>query len=81
MTKTLATVATPPCWWSKSLNKMSCVFTVKMVFYMVVGCGKQNAPDKDIHFARVPSVVTNQGEEAEKLSFEWRSRWISAKSV
>ena len=29
-------------------------------------------------FARVPSVVTNQGEEAQQLSEERRSRWISA---
>lgn len=53
-------------------------FTVKMVFCMIVGCGSQSARDKHLHFARVPSVVTNQGEEAEKLSFERRSRWISA---
>ena len=53
-------------------------FTVKMVFCMIVGCGRQSARDKQLHFARVPSVVTNQGEEAEKLSFERRSRWISA---
>ena len=52
-------------------------FTVKMVFCMIVGCGRQSAGDKHLHFARVPSVVTNQGE-AEKLSFEWRSCWISA---
>jgi len=47
---------------------------------MVVGCGSESAPGKDLHFARVPSVITNQGEEAEKLSFERRSRWISAPS-
>ena len=78
MTKSLATVATPPYWWSKTVNKPSRVFTVKMVFCMVVGCGRQSAPGKDLHFARVPSVVINQGDEAEKLSFERRSRWISA---
>jgi len=49
-------------------------FTVKMVFCMIVGCGSQSARDKHLHFARVPSVVTNQGEEAEKLSFERRLR-------
>ena len=53
-------------------------FTVKMVFCMIVGCASQSARDKHLHFARVPSVVTNQGEEEEKLSFERRSRWISA---
>ena len=49
-----------------------------MVFCMIVGCGSESAPGKDLHFARVPSVVTNQGEEAENLSFERRSHWISA---
>ena len=39
---------------------------------------KQSASCEDLHFAVVPSVVTNQGEEAEKLSFERQSRWISA---
>ena len=31
-----------------------------------------------LNFFRVPSVVTNQGEEAEKLSKGRRSLWISA---
>ena len=31
-----------------------------------------------LKFVRVPSVVTNQGKEAENLCTEWRSRWISA---
>ena len=77
MTKSLVTVTTPPYWWSKIVNKPSRLFTVKMVFCMIVGCGSESAPSKDLHFARVPSVVTNQGE-AEKLSFELRSHWISA---
>jgi len=51
-----------------------------MVFCLVVDCGSQSASGKDLHFARVPSVVTNQGEETEKLSFEWRSCWIYALS-
>ena len=33
---------------------------------------------KGLYFARLPSVVTNQGEEAQELSKERRSRWISA---
>ncbi|PFX14832.1 hypothetical protein AWC38_SpisGene17387 [Stylophora pistillata] len=49
-----------------------------MVLCMVVGCGNRSGRDKGIYFARVPSVVTNQGEEAEILSQERRSRWISA---
>lgn len=45
---------------------------------MVVDCRSVSAPVKDLYFARVLSVVASQGEEAEKLSFERRSRWISA---
>ena len=33
---------------------------------------------KILNFFKVPSVVTNQGEEAEKLLKERRSLWISA---
>ena len=78
MTKSLVTFATPPYWWSKMVNKPGHVFTVKMVLFMVVGCGSKSTPSKDLHFGRVPSVVTNQGEEVEKLPFEWQSHWISA---
>ena len=49
-----------------------------MVLCMVAGCGNRSGRDKGICFAHVPSVVTNQGEEAEILSQERRSRWISA---
>ena len=78
MTKSLVTVATPPYWWSNTVNKPSRVFSMKMFFCMVVDCRSKSAPGKDLHFARVPSVVTNQGEEVERLSFEQRSHWISA---
>ena len=49
-----------------------------MVFCLMVDCGSKSTRDKGLHFSRVPSVVTNQGEEAEKLSKERRSLWISA---
>ena len=49
-----------------------------MVLCLIVGCGSKSGRDKGLYFARVPSVVTNQGEEAQKLSEERRSRWISA---
>ena len=48
-----------------------------MVFCLMVDCGSKSTRDKGLHFSRVPSVVTNQGE-AEKLSKERRSLWISA---
>ncbi|CAH3118147.1 unnamed protein product [Pocillopora meandrina] len=51
-----------------------------MVLCLIVGCGSKSGRDKGLYFARVPSVVTNQGEEAQKLSEERRSRWISAMS-
>ena len=49
-----------------------------MVLCMIVGCGSKSGRDKGVYFARIPSVITNQGEEAEKLSRERRMRWISA---
>ncbi|XP_068755908.1 uncharacterized protein [Montipora capricornis] len=49
-----------------------------MVLCMIVGCGSKSGRDKGLYFARVPSVLANQGEEAQELSKERRSRWISA---
>lgn len=49
-----------------------------MVLCLIVGCASKTAQDINISFSRVPSVITNQGKEAEKLSEERRSRWISA---
>ena len=49
-----------------------------MVLCIVVGCGNRSGRDKGIYFTPVPAVVRNQGEEAEILSQERRSRWISA---
>ena len=51
---------------------------MKMVFCLIVSCGSKSTGEKDLKFFQVPSVVTNQGEEAEKLSKERRSLWISA---
>lgn len=45
---------------------------------MIVGCVSKNGRGKGVYLARIPSVVYNQGEEAEKLSREKRFRWISA---
>ena len=49
-----------------------------MVLCMISGCGSKSGGDKGLYFARLPSVVTNQGEEAQELSKERRSGWISA---
>ena len=47
---------------------------------MIVGCVSKNNRERAAYFARIPSVVSNQGEEAEKLSRERQLRWISAVS-
>ena len=49
-----------------------------MVLCLIFGCGTKSGRDKGVYFARVPQVVTNQGEEARKLSEVRRNRWISA---
>ena len=60
------------------VNKLVASFAWNMVLCMIVGCGSKSGQDKGLYFARVPSVVTNQGEEAQELSKERRLRWISA---
>ena len=77
MTKIIATVTTPPYWCTKSVNKPKAPFECRMVLCMIVGRANRRGRDKGVYFARVPSVVTNQGKEAENLSRERRSRWIS----
>ena len=49
-----------------------------MVLCLMVDCGSKSGRDKCIYFARVPLVVSNQGEQAEELSRERRLRWIRA---
>ena len=38
-----------------------------MVFCLIVGFASKSTREKDLKFFQVPSMVTNQGEEAEKL--------------
>ena len=49
-----------------------------MVLCAVFGCGTRSVRDKGISMARIPSVITNQGEEMRELSEERRNKWISA---
>ena len=49
-----------------------------MVLCLKVGCGTKSGRDKSVYFARVPQVVTSQGEAATKLSELRRKLWISA---
>ena len=51
---------------------------VNMVLCLIFGCGNRTGRDKGISFARVPQIITNQGEEAQKLSELRRNLWISA---
>lgn len=45
---------------------------------LIVCCSLRSGRDKGIRMYRVPTVVTNQGSEAEELSKERRRMWISA---
>ena len=45
---------------------------------LFVGCGNRSGRDKGLYFAKVPSIIENQGKEARDLSEERRSRWILA---
>ncbi|CAH3145832.1 unnamed protein product [Porites lobata] len=49
-----------------------------MVLCAVFGCGTRSVRDKGISMARIPSVITTQGEEMRELSEERRNKWISA---
>ena len=49
-----------------------------MVLCLIVGCGNRSGRNKGLDFAKVPSIIENQGNEARELSAERRSRWISA---
>ena len=49
-----------------------------MVLCAIFGCGTRSVRDKGVSMARIPSVITNQGEEVRKLSEERRNKWISA---
>ena len=49
-----------------------------MVLCAIFGCGTRTVRDKGIYMARIPSVITNQGEEIRNLSEERQNKWISA---
>ena len=49
-----------------------------MVLCLIVGCGNRSGRDKGLYFAKVPSIIENQGKKARDLSEERRSRWILA---
>ena len=49
-----------------------------MVLCLFVDCHSRSGRDKDVSFFRVPSIITNQGEEAEERSIERQTQWIAA---
>ena len=49
-----------------------------MVICAIVGCGTRSVRGKGVYMARMPSIITNQGEEMRKLTDERRKAWISA---
>ena len=70
----------PPSLCVPSVNKSKArVRELRMVLCIVVGCGRKSG--KHIKFSKIPKIITNQGEEWEKLSRERRNRWISAVSI
>ena len=44
-----------------------------MVLCAIFDCGTRTVRDKGIYMARIPSVITNQGEEMRNLSEERRT--------
>ena len=49
-----------------------------MVLWLFVDCHARSGRDKDVSFFRVPSIITNDDEEAEERSIERRTQWIAA---
>ena len=49
-----------------------------MVLCVVFGCSKRSGRDKDVSFYRIPKVITNKGEDMEKLSRKRRAGVLSA---
>ena len=48
-----------------------------MVLCVVVGCSSKSGKHKDVKLFRIPKVITNQGEEQEKLTTRRRNERIS----
>ena len=47
-------------------------------FCLIVGCGNKSDKCPNVAFCRVPKVLTNQGEQTERLSSERRTLWLAA---
>ena len=51
-----------------------------MVLCIVWGCGSKSGKHKGLGFFRIPKIITDNGEEYEKLTRKCREGWISAVS-
>ena len=51
-----------------------------MVLCVVVGCSSKSRKHKGFKLFRIPKVITNQGEEQEKLTTRRRNERISTVS-
>ena len=51
-----------------------------MVLCVVVGCSSKSGKHKGFKLFRIPKVITNQGEEQEKLTTRRRNERISTVS-
>ena len=44
----------------------------------VLGCSNRSTRETGKSFFRIPKIIKNQGEQAEKLSAERRQRWLDS---
>ena len=77
--------------YQKRNQTMKCRSCKRRFCVSVVGCGDESGRDREVYFARISFIVTNQGKEAgisfiitnqgkeaENLSNSRRARWVSA---
>ena len=43
----------------------------------VLGCHNRSDREKDLHFYRLPYVITNQGEDGHNISADRRRLWLA----
>ena len=49
-----------------------------MILGAIISCETRSVRDRGVYMARIPSIITNQGEEMRKLTEERRKAWILA---
>ena len=49
-----------------------------MVLCVVLGCSKRSGRDREVHFYRIPKVITNRGRDIKKLSKKRRACFLAA---